>query len=153
MHDEWRKSRQLDAASRLRVMQREKAELVYNRSRHDLVKAQRLLGEEQLRYDALQAGFEALGRIGTPLDPSQHEQRLLAHTAAFQRLAAAYQPVVEARQTSRSAMAQLLKCKVNEDLIAKAKERLEVLLDKAVLEYESVDIFDAQQALGAGHGR
>lgn len=153
MQDEWRKSRQLDAASRLRAMQRERAELAYNRSRRELAQAEDRLSAEQLRYDSLQANHEALGRIGAMLDPSQHEQRLLAQTAAFQQLEAAYQPVIEARGLSHAAMSQLLRCKVNEDLIEKAKDRLQVLLDKAVREYESIDIFDAQQAQGMGHGR
>ncbi|WP_434694666.1 hypothetical protein J3P89_14935 [Pseudomonas sp. Z1-14] len=153
MQDEWRKSRQLNAASRLRAMQRERAELAYNRSRRELAQAEHRLSGEQGRYDSVQANHEALGRIGAMLDPAQHEQRLLAQTAAFQRLEAAHQPVVEARSLSHSAMSQLLKCKVNEDLIDKAKDRLQVLLDKAVREYEAIDIFDAQQAQGMGHGR
>lgn len=153
MQDEWRKSRQLNAASRLRAMQRERAELAYNRSRRELAQAEHRLGAEQVRYDSLQANHEALGRIGVMLDPSQHEQRLLAQTAAFQRLAAAHQPVIEARSLEHVAMSQLLKCKVNEDLIDKAKDRLQVLLDKAVREYEAIDIFDAQQAQGMGNGR
>ncbi|MCE0460991.1 hypothetical protein [Pseudomonas uvaldensis] len=153
MHDEWRKSRQLDAASRLRAMQREKAEVAYNRSLSQAAQAERLLGEEQVRYDGIRTGFEALGRIGATLDPSQHEQRLLAQNAAFRRLEAAHQAAVEARQLSHAAMTQLLKCKVNEDLIGKAKGRLQVLLDKAVQEQEAIDIFDAQQSQGARHGR
>ncbi|BBH33887.1 hypothetical protein [Pseudomonas sp. St290] len=153
MQDEWRKSRQLKAASRLRAMQREKAELAYNRSRRELTQAEHRLKAEQVRYDNLQANHEALGRIGAMLDPSQHEQRLLAQTAAFQRLEAAHQPVIEARSLTHSVMSHLLQCKVNEDLIDKAKDRLQVLLDKAVRDYEAIDIFDAQQAQGMGHGR
>ncbi|WP_349735313.1 hypothetical protein [Pseudomonas jessenii] len=153
MQNESRKLRQLDAASRLRAMQREKAELAYNRSRREQAQAERFLSEEQVRYDSVQACFEVLGRIGTTLDPSQHEQRLLAQTAAFLRLETAHQPVAEARRVSHSAMAQLLKCKVNEDLIGKAKDRVQVLLDKAVHEHEAIDIFDAQLVQGAGYGR
>lgn len=153
MQDESRKLRQLDAASRLRAMQREKAELAYNRSRRELAQAERQLSEEQVRYDSVQTGFEVLGRIGTTLDPSQHEQRLLAQTAAFQRLEAAHQAVAEARRLSHSAMTQLLKCKVNEDLIGKAEDRVQVLLEKAVREHEAIDIFDAQLVQGAGYGR
>jgi hypothetical protein len=134
-------------------MQREKAELAYDRSRRAVAQAERLLSEEQLRYDSVQANFELLGRIGAMLDPSQHEQRLLAQTAAFQRLEAAHRPVVEARHLSHSAMTQLLKCKVNEDLIDKAKGRLQVLFDQAAHEHETIDIFDAQQSQGAGYGR
>ncbi|SCZ19677.1 MULTISPECIES: hypothetical protein [unclassified Pseudomonas] len=153
MQDEWRKSRQLNAASRLRAMQRERAQLAYNRSLRELAQAEHRLRVEQVRYDSVQAHHEASGCIGATLDPSQHEQRLLAQTAAFQRLEAAHQPVIEARSLSHSAMSQLLKCKVNEDLIDKAKDRLQVLLDKAAREYEAIDIFDAQQAQGMGHGR
>ncbi|MDU9030450.1 hypothetical protein [Pseudomonas mediterranea] len=153
MQDERRKSRQLDAASRLRAMQREKAELAYDRSRRALAQAERLLSEEQHRYDSIQAAFDGLGRVGAMLDPSQHEQRLLAQAAAFQRLEAAHRPVVEARHLSHGAMTQLLKCKVNEDLIEKAQGRLQVLFDKAAHEHEAIDIFDAQQSLGAGYDR
>lgn len=152
MQDEWRKSRQLNAVSRLRAMQRERAELLYNRTRRELAEAEHRLSAEQLRYDNVQANNAALGRVGAMLDPSQHEQRLLAQAAAFQRLKGAHQTVIEARGQSCSAREQLLKCKVNEDLIDKARDRVQLLLGKAVREYEAIDIFDAQQARRVGHG-
>jgi len=83
MQDEQRKLRQLEAAIRLRAMQREKAELEHNRSRRAVVQAEHLLSEEQARYRRVQACFEALGRSGAVLDPALHEQRLLAQTGAF----------------------------------------------------------------------
>jgi len=153
MQDEQRKLRQLEAAIRLRAMQREKAELEHNRSRRAVVQAEHLLSEEQARYRRVQACFEALGRSGAVLDPALHEQRLLAQTGAFFRLESQHRAVDQAQQLSQTAMAQLLHCKVNEDLVGKAQARVRALLGHALREQETIDIFDAQQAQGAGYGR
>ncbi|NWB95796.1 hypothetical protein HX882_07850 [Pseudomonas gingeri] len=153
MQDEQRKLRQLQAAIRLRVIQREKAQSSYERSRREVLQAERLLGDEQARYQAIQAGFEALGRSGVALDPALHEQRLLAQTAAYFQLETRHRAFGEAQHVSQAAKAQWLKCKVDEELVDKARKRVEDVLELAVLGLETIDIFDAQQARGAGHGR
>ncbi|WP_434577325.1 hypothetical protein J3P95_10905 [Pseudomonas sp. Z5-35] len=152
MQNELRKARQLDAASRLRAMQREKAELAYNHRCRELARAENVLSEERARYESLRTNFEALRRVGVALDPSLHEQRLLAQHCAYQRLEAAYQPVAEALRLVESTKKQLLKCRTNEDLIRKAKEQVQRQLDKYSREVEAIDIFDAQAAQGVGYG-
>ncbi|MBX8495373.1 hypothetical protein [Pseudomonas cichorii] len=152
MQAEWRKLWQLDAAFRLRTMQREKAELAYTRCCSELARAECLLSEEKFHYNSVQARFEELGQIGVTLDPALHEQRLLAQNAAYQRLESAHQPVTDALRQLYLAKTQLLKCRKNEDLIGKAKHQLRLRLDKAMRNVEAVDIFDAQIAQGAWYG-
>lgn len=152
MQDEQRKLRQLDAAMRLRALQREKAELGQGRARRALSEAERLLRDEQARYASILAKAQQQMGSGVLLDPFLHEQRLLTQLVAHSQVQEHAQHVAIARAEHQQAMQALLKSKVDEDVAGKAHNRVAGELLEYARGQEQIDIADAQQAQGAAHG-
>jgi flagellar biosynthesis chaperone FliJ len=152
MQDKQRKLRQLNAAMRLRALQREKAELEHGRARRALSDAERLLQDEQARYAGILAKAQEQMGSGVLLDPFLHEQRLLTQLVAHSQVQKHAQSVTSARVEHQQAMQALLKSKVDEDVAGKAHGRVAAELLHYAHGQESIDIADAQQAQGAGHG-
>ncbi|MHA6194744.1 hypothetical protein ACX3YG_10280 [Pseudomonas wadenswilerensis] len=144
--------RQLQAARRLRVMQREKADRVHEASRETLRQAQALFDREQADYQEVLERLGQHARIGALFDPAQHEQRLLGQRGAHARIETRRQALVEARAAQQQALAELLKCKVNEDVADKACQRIADALRQVREHRENIDVFDSQQARRAAHG-
>lgn len=152
MQDKQRKLRQLDAAMRLRALLREKAELGQGRARRALSEAERLMRDEQASYASILVTAQQQMGLGVVLDPCLHEQRLLSQLAAHSQMQKHAQSVASARAEQQQAMQALLKSKVDEDVAGKAYGRVAAELSQYAREQESIDIADAQQAQGAGHG-
>lgn len=152
MQPDARMLRQLQAVLRLRVMQREQAESAHERSRENQRQAQRLLDDEQADYREVLQQLGSKAGIGLLLDPSQHEQRLLAQQAAHQQIETRQRLLTEASSEQQQALAALLKCKVAEDVAEKARGRVAEALRAAQLQRDSIDVADAQQARGNQHG-
>ena len=152
MQDKQRKLRQLDAAMRLRALQREKAELGHGRARRALGDAERLLRDEQARYASILSKAQQQMGSGVLLDPYLHEQRLLTQLAAHNQVQQHAQSVARARAEHQHAMDTLLKSKVDEDVAGKAHSRVAGELLHYARGQELIDISDAQQAQGAAHG-
>jgi hypothetical protein len=152
MQDKQRKLRQLDAAMRLRALQREKAELAQSRTRRAQGDAERRLNEEQARYASILASAQQQVGCGVLLDPFLHEQRLVTQLAAHAQLETHARLLASARADHRQAMTTLLNCKVDEDVAGKARARLAAELLHFALAQEQIDIADAQQSQGAMHG-
>ncbi|MFD2642012.1 hypothetical protein [Pseudomonas japonica] len=143
---------QLQAARRLRVMQREKADRLHERSREALRQAQERFDLEQADYHEILERLGQHARAGARFDPAQHEQRLLAQQAAHARIEARRRDLVEAQTVQQQALAELLKCKVNQDVADKACQRIAEALRQVREHRESIDVFDSQQARRAAHG-
>lgn len=152
MQDKQRKLRQLDAAMRLRALQREKAELGHGRARRALSDAERLLRDEQAHYASILSKAQQQMGSGVLLDPYLHEQRLLTQLAAHTQVQQQVQSVARARAEHQHAMDALLKSKVDEDVAGKAHSRVAGELLHYARGQELIDISDAQQAQGAAHG-
>lgn len=152
MQDEQRKLRQLAAAIRLRALQREQAALNLAVCQRDVQLAERLLAQDQQRYGQLQSNFEQQSRVGVVLDPAQYEQRLLAQFQSFTALKARVQAVGEAREEEQLCRSQLNRCTLDEQVTEKAFNAVRLDLQRYLAAQESIDIFDAQQAQGVGHG-
>lgn len=152
MQPDARTLRQLQAVLRLRVMQREQAESTHERSRESQRQAQRLLDDEQADYREVLQQLGSKAGIGLLLDPSQHEQRLLAQQAAHQQIETRQRLLAEASSEQQQALAVLLKCKVAEDVAEKARGRVAEALRAARRQRDSIDVADAQQARENQHG-
>jgi flagellar biosynthesis chaperone FliJ len=152
MQDKQRKLRQLDAAMRLRALQREKAELGHGRTRRALSDAERLLREEQARYASILTNAQQQMGSGVLLDPFLHEQRLLTQLVAHSQVQEHAHHVASARAEHQHAMQALLKSKVDEDIAGKAHSRVADELLQYARGQEQIDIADAQQAQGGAHG-
>lgn len=153
MQDKQRKLRQLDAAMRLRALQREKAELGQGRARRALSAAERLLRDEQANYARILAKAQQQVGSGVLLDPFLHEQRLLTQLVAHSQVQEHAQHVASARAEHQQALQALLKSKVDEDVAGKAHSRVADELLQYVRGQEQIDIADAQQqAQGGAHG-
>ncbi|MCZ4324640.1 hypothetical protein [Pseudomonas anguilliseptica] len=152
MQDKQRKLRQLDAAMRLRALQREKAEIGHGRAQRALSEAERLLRDEQALYAGILANAQQQMDTGVLLDPFLHEQRLLTQLVAHSQVQAHAQQVVSARAEHQQAMQTLLRSKVDEDVAGKAHGRVADELLQYARGQEQIDIADAQQAQGGAHG-
>ena len=152
MHDEQRKLRQLAAATRLRTLQREKAALSHAACLRRVYTAERLLEEERQRYAQLQPSFEQQGRAGVVLDPAQYEQRLLAQSQSFTALKSRVQALGEVQEEESACRSLLGRRTIEVQVTEKAFNTVLHDLQCYLRDQESVDIFDAQQAQGAGHG-
>ncbi|MGU3305585.1 hypothetical protein ACLBW8_04870 [Pseudomonas sp. M5A4_2d] len=152
MQDEQRKLRQLAAATRLRALQREKVALSHAACLREVSAAERLLEAEQQRYGQLQSAFEQQGRPGAVLDPAQYEQRLLAQSHSFTSLQARVQALDAMQQEERACRALLGRRTLEVQVTEKAFNAVLRDVQQSLRDQESIDIFDAQQAQGAGHG-
>lgn len=152
MQDEWRKLQQLEAAVRLRALQCERAERVYQRSRSQTTEAERLFSVEQQRYSAVEQCLATLGSSGMLLDPAQHEQRLLAQAGAYQALQRCHAVAAQACIHEQETKSRWLECKRAEELAEKARIRVLGVLKQYLQGQQAIDIFDAQQAQGACYG-
>lgn len=152
MQDKQRKLRQLDAAVRLRGLQREKAELRHGGARRALEEATRLLNREQAHYAAIMAKAQQQMHSGVQLDPCLHEQRLLTQLAAHARIETQAKNVSTASADHQQAIGLLLKCKLDEEVASKAHHRVAEELSRYAHGQEVIDISDAQQAQGVAHG-
>ncbi|KWU52864.1 hypothetical protein [Pseudomonas palleroniana] len=152
MQDEQRKLRQLAAATRLRALQREKAASSHAACLRSVRTAERRLEEEQQRYRQLQATFEQQSRAGVALDPAQYEQRLLAQSQSFIELTSRVQALREAQEQESACRTLLGRRTLEVQVTQKAFDTVLHDLQCYLRNQESIDIFDAQQALGASHG-
>jgi hypothetical protein len=152
MQDEQRKLRQLAAATRLRTLQREKAAFSHAACLRSVYTAERLLEEEQQRYRQLQAMFEQQGRVGVVLDPAQYEQRLLAQSQSFTALKSRVQALGEVQEEESACRTLLGRRTLEVRVTEKAFNAVLHDLQCYLRDQEAIDIFDAQQAQGAGHG-
>ncbi len=152
MQYELRKLQQLEAAVRLRALQCEQAERLYQHNRSQATEAERLFSLEQQRYSAAEQCLVTMGRSGMLLDPAQHEQRLLAQTGAYQALQLCHAAAARARTQEQETKSEWLECKIAEELAEKARIRLLGALKHYLQGQEAIDVFDAQQAQGADYG-
>ena len=114
--------------------------------------AERLLEEERQRYAQLQSSFEQQGRAGVVLDPAQYEQRLLAQSQSFTALKSRVQALGEVQEEESACRSLLGRRTIEVQVTEKAFNTVLHDLQCYLRDQESVDIFDAQQAQGAGHG-
>lgn len=152
MSDKTIKLRQLDAAARLRALQREKSELKHARAARALQDAAQRLAQEQDRYTGLLNLYREQKLVGVSLDPFLHEQRLLMQLNAQAELETQLTRKSAALADYQSTAQALQASKVKEDLMRKAHGQAREALQAHARTQEVIDIFDAQQAREASYG-
>lgn len=147
MHEASGKLRQLQAALRLRVLQREKAEMERERK----LQALRAL---QAEMDGLVSQYEArmaVLRQVKVLDPALHEQRLLAQMSMRAEKDACQKRLEVAREEHRLSLEAQMVRKREEEVMRKACERVSASIRLHRDGLELIDIFDSRRG-GVTHG-
>ncbi len=152
MHDEQRKLKQLDAAVRLRALQREKAEMVQARAKREMNEAQQAFAMEMRDYQGVLDLHAEQKRSGVALDPFLYEQRLLMQLAAHADLQSKRADLAAAKDAYQASATAALSCKVKEDVVRTAHEQTAAVLQAHRHDQEGIDVFDAQQSRGDRHG-
>jgi hypothetical protein len=152
MHDEQRKLKQLEAAIRLRALQREKSDMAQARARRALNEAQHAFDDEKAGYQSILALHAEQKRTGAALDPFLYEQRLLMQMAAHSGLEKKLADVSAAKAEYQTTVAAALASKVKEDVVRKAHGQTEASWQAHLYSQESIDVFDAQQSREDHHG-
>lgn len=147
MHEASGKLRQLQAALRLRVLQREKAEMERERKLQ-------ALRAQQTEMDGLVGQYEArmvVLRQIKMLDPALHEQRLLAQMSMRAEIDACQKKLEVAREEHRLSLEAQMARKREEEVMHKACERVSASIRLHRDGLELIDIFDSRRG-GVTHG-
>lgn len=152
MHDEQRKLKQLDAAIRLRALQREKAEMAQARARRALNESQQVFAAEARDYQSMLTLHAEQKRSGVALDPFLYEQRLLMQMAGHAEMENKRAHLSAAKADYQDAAKAALSSKVKEDVVRKAHGRTDALLQAHLDSQDGIDVFDAQQAREGRYG-
>jgi len=142
----------MGTVSRLRAMQSGQATQRYARSLHAVQQAEQALAAQQAIYEHVLEHCLNQQVSGLVLDPAQHEQRLQALLGLRARLAMQQAQLREAEAAHHTNTQALTEARTREHLAAKALEAAEQALARHWLAQELIDVFDAQQAGGAGYG-
>lgn len=152
MHDEQKTLRQINAAVRLRTMQREKSELQLRSALQKTHIAEQSLQTEIKCYRHTLIQHQQFIGLGEMLDPAMQEQRQLALSASRQAVASRQQLLDDAHRLFREAKATLVSAKVSVDVADKAKQRVTSEIVYQSQAKELIDIFDAQYREGGSLG-
>lgn len=149
MRDELKKRRQLEAVQRYRVLQQEKTELAHMKASQALSQAKALWQQEQGNYSKVLGQLLDISQPGASLDPVLQQSRLVAMMQMRESLESRGQQLEAEQQKCRLTLAELVKSKVDVDVVDSARKHLEQVLASQYRAQELADIFDAQMRKGA----
>jgi len=148
MHSEQHRLRKLDAALRLRSLQRTRAELHWQCAARKLALAVQSWQAESLRYLDIVSQQQKLLAQGMELNPAMQSQRVLALSAARSMLAAKQIAVIEARALLRSTKAAWMKTRSDADAADNSRQRVALAVVQLQQAAAQADIADARHRQG-----